>query len=1263
MAVDIRNDPKFKDFVSRAQSIFGLDPNQQIDVNDPMTKLTMAIVLTTLEQGRDNYSYDQYVKGIAKSIGIDPAEFDSEVNQTTMGFENNSGNTDYVSPATPAVSKGSSTVPQVNVSGYINVGIAASLPAMNNIVAGSGLTSYISSQFSGTSTGVISSSGTPTGTIVPSGVSVNTSGNNIAILSTGTNSFSSDPGALRAQIDQTVKGLQAQGYQVVMVMPKPEVNGTTTAYDAAKAVGDQYGLTQVNPIYPAGNGFHPTSYQAVVQQISEATGVPIDQLKKSNVPVLGDSIGQGVGQALGTSNNFGITGQSSAQILSRVSQVPAAPEVASTVTSATPNAVQQAADQSYFVRAGGGNAGDNVTINGHTYKVQDDGKSLTPVASSVTWDANTKPPLNIGPPGTVAWAQSGDKTQWVPIDKNGQSITTGAIVPITSAATVTASNLSPLPPPNFDGANTVVTQNRDVNGALVSVTYVRTNTDGTKTTIIQSSNGTPYGKLVDTDGKTVAPEPSIIPPGWENSKTTTVPNADANGNIINYTLTNNDTGQQIVYTPGSNGVAASYIDVQTGKTIPPSAFNNSIIASDLSAPSAQSLTMNNIPSNEKAGVPDNWIKQTSISTGPDGFTQVVSVKYVDPNNETNFKAIGPDGSISNANGSLGQNYFNGSNQITTIPSGDAAGVPGFNAQPIFNNNGTLLSVVYVNPEDSNDRRYLNTVTGKITDQNGTDKGIVGSMGPTTKMSFEDYQNYTASDPNPVPYEVASSTTYNFIPASPIVETTNSLQQVQPSAAGTTIPMSVASTSNNITTDLTIQQLQDRKGEIANTLALNNITQTGLLNDIKESTNRAATDTSLTIEQKNQLTDYAQEQANQYESIKKQQETLVNESNLISEKLSNPTKTVVNTEEQATLQNSTNQQLQDVKDKVSNNNAVLQDLYQEKENINNEIAFYDKQISEGKMSEAAAAEPKAVLEERLINTGAAIGLASDKGTELLSQQIEIQAQVEQNNQTLNLVTTPVDATQPEIQSQSLNQYSFANNMQGSAPLIVDNPTLAQQEQLNREFAAAASPTAGYETSFYVGTGTPAAQGPTVAEAGFAMGSSQAAGYDLSLNGANNPSAVIGSNNPLSVGTFNGTTQDFLTSPNASQAAGYIPENTNTLDTTGQPLYQSQETGQSATMFNTPLTTDTASLGVSTPATTTSVSEFYSTVDTMPSGGRGVGNTILESSNERAAYQAEQAAQPTATPVNGGSSAAGSSSPSAPGGMPAAGSAAGAMPGGC
>ena len=47
MAVDIRNDPKFKDFVSRAQSIFGLDPNQQIDVNDPMTKLTMAIVLTT----------------------------------------------------------------------------------------------------------------------------------------------------------------------------------------------------------------------------------------------------------------------------------------------------------------------------------------------------------------------------------------------------------------------------------------------------------------------------------------------------------------------------------------------------------------------------------------------------------------------------------------------------------------------------------------------------------------------------------------------------------------------------------------------------------------------------------------------------------------------------------------------------------------------------------------------------------------------------------------------------------------------------------------------------------------------------------------------------------------------------------------------------------------------------------------------------------------------------------------------------------------
>jgi hypothetical protein len=68
MAVDITKDPVYKDYIAKLQTLFGMDPTQTIDVNDPTTKLTMAVVLTTVEQGRNNYSYDQFVKGIAKSI-------------------------------------------------------------------------------------------------------------------------------------------------------------------------------------------------------------------------------------------------------------------------------------------------------------------------------------------------------------------------------------------------------------------------------------------------------------------------------------------------------------------------------------------------------------------------------------------------------------------------------------------------------------------------------------------------------------------------------------------------------------------------------------------------------------------------------------------------------------------------------------------------------------------------------------------------------------------------------------------------------------------------------------------------------------------------------------------------------------------------------------------------------------------------------------------------------------------------------------------
>ena len=78
MPASTKNSPVYKDFVTRAQTVFGLDPNQIIDVNDPVTKLTMSIMLTTLEQGKNNYSYDQYIKGIAKGTGIQASVLRSE---------------------------------------------------------------------------------------------------------------------------------------------------------------------------------------------------------------------------------------------------------------------------------------------------------------------------------------------------------------------------------------------------------------------------------------------------------------------------------------------------------------------------------------------------------------------------------------------------------------------------------------------------------------------------------------------------------------------------------------------------------------------------------------------------------------------------------------------------------------------------------------------------------------------------------------------------------------------------------------------------------------------------------------------------------------------------------------------------------------------------------------------------------------------------------------------------------------------------------
>jgi len=149
--------PVAVDFLKSLTYKFGLDPKQQIDMNDPMTRLVMAISIATTEQGENIYSYDQYIKGCAESAGIDPAVFDSEVNPTSLGIENNNpstgtnassaggsaggggGNTSgYVSPKLPKIVAGGSSLPTTLISQYAAAGTAAILenPAFQNVFGG-----------------------------------------------------------------------------------------------------------------------------------------------------------------------------------------------------------------------------------------------------------------------------------------------------------------------------------------------------------------------------------------------------------------------------------------------------------------------------------------------------------------------------------------------------------------------------------------------------------------------------------------------------------------------------------------------------------------------------------------------------------------------------------------------------------------------------------------------------------------------------------------------------------------------------------------------------------------------------------------------------------------------------------------------------------------------------------------------------------------------------------------------------------------------
>lgn len=158
-----KTEPNAVEFVKAAMRDWGLDPTQEIDLSDPMSRLVLAVVITSIENGRDVYSYTQFIKGCAMSLGIDPDQLALVLNPNGIAIENqtdfSSPATGFVSPASPQIKQGGSGVSATELSGYIQLGVTTTLNS------------------SGWSLGGVV--GTPLGSILPGSTNLLNAGTNL----------------------------------------------------------------------------------------------------------------------------------------------------------------------------------------------------------------------------------------------------------------------------------------------------------------------------------------------------------------------------------------------------------------------------------------------------------------------------------------------------------------------------------------------------------------------------------------------------------------------------------------------------------------------------------------------------------------------------------------------------------------------------------------------------------------------------------------------------------------------------------------------------------------------------------------------------------------------------------------------------------------------------------------------------------------------------------------------------------------------------
>jgi hypothetical protein len=331
--------PTVTNFIDKVVNDYGLDPKQTIDMNDPLSKLVMAIVITNIEQGRDVYSYDQFIKGSAMSSGVAPDEFATLVNGVSMGFENFAAAGGFVSPAAPDVSQGGSSVP-LNVSSYVqgglnlsklsgsfNPAVAAATQAITSVnlagglnlpnLAGTPLTNYFSGIFN-------TGSATSSGSVASATSAAAATDKPVALIFAGTNDWQ---GVSAKTISDNVQGIAQQlrdkGYEPVVVAPASNINnvGNNVAQEGAIAGAQAANIKYVVPTESqfSGDGYHLTN-NAIVDIKAQAETLTGGKV----VVTTGDSNSARAAVTLNLNGSYSTVGINSSKILTNVQNVPTA---------------------------------------------------------------------------------------------------------------------------------------------------------------------------------------------------------------------------------------------------------------------------------------------------------------------------------------------------------------------------------------------------------------------------------------------------------------------------------------------------------------------------------------------------------------------------------------------------------------------------------------------------------------------------------------------------------------------------------------------------------------------------------------------------------------------------------------------------------------------------------------------------------------------------------------------------------------------------